>query len=142
MRPKGTKPELEARRRRGAAMLRAGRGVREVALRLGVGPGSVSRWKAMSRRGGEAGLKARPQTRRTGRLSAAQRNRLGRFLARPPESHGFRATRWTLPLVAMLIRKHFGVEYHPGHIWRIVRSLKVGGPPSPKAMAGGGKSRI
>ena len=123
MRPKGTKPELEARRRRGAAMLRAGRGVREVARRLGVSPGSVTRWKAMSRRGGKADLKSRPQTRRTGRLTAAQRNRLGRFLARPPESHGFRATRWTLPLVARLIRKHFGVKYHPGHVWRIVRSL-------------------
>jgi len=46
----------------------------------------------------------------------------------PPHARITRhSTRWTLPLVARLIRKHFGVEYHPGHVWRIVRSLKVGG---------------
>jgi len=112
----------------------AAAGISPSACRLPKGPwgrlnvkgiGTLSQAKAWHpARGGKAGLKSRPQTRRTGRLSAAQRNRLGRFLARPPESHGFRAMRWTLPLVVRLIRKHFGVEYHPGHVWRIVRSLK------------------
>jgi len=108
------------------AMVRDGRRVREVALRLGVNPGSVSRWMAMARREGEAGLKAKPQARRTGRLTAAEKKRLGRWLSRPPASHGFRATRWTLALVGWLIRKRFGVAYHPGHVWRIVRSLRAG----------------
>jgi transposase len=30
---------------------------------------------------------------------------------------------WTCPRVADLIQQNFGVDYHPGHVWRIVRQL-------------------
>jgi len=29
---------------------------------------------------------------------------------------------WTLKRIASLIRKEFGVQYHPSHLWRVLQS--------------------
>src|SRR4030042_335840 len=29
---------------------------------------------------------------------------------------------WTLPRVAEVIQRHFGIHYHPAHVWKILRS--------------------
>lgn len=123
MRPKGTKEELEARRRRAVAMLQAGKGVRQVALRVGVHPGSVSRWKAMFDAGGQEGLKAKPPPGRQARLSVAQRRRLPGLLRRGPQAWGYKTDLWTLKRVAQVIVNQFGVSYHPSQVWRILRAL-------------------
>jgi transposase len=123
MRPKGTKEELEARRRRAVAMLRAGKGVREVALRVGVHAGSVSRWKAMFEAGGQEGLKAKPPPGRQARLSKAQRRRLPALLRRGPRAWGYKTDLWTLKRVAEVIERTLAVSYHPSQVWRILRAL-------------------
>ena len=40
-----------------------------------------------------------------------------------PEAHGFPTPLWTCPRVARLIRDRFGVDYHEGHVWKLLRSL-------------------
>jgi transposase len=72
MRPKGTPAELEARRRRAAALLSQGKGVNEVARRIGCSTGSVDRWKEAIRRRGADGLKAKPHPGPRPRLDRAQ----------------------------------------------------------------------
>jgi len=40
-----------------------------------------------------------------------------------PERLGYETPLWTCQWVAHLIEKNFGVDYHPGHVWRILRQL-------------------
>jgi len=45
------------------------------------------------------------------------------LLRQGPERLGYETPLWTCPLVADLIEKNFAVDYHPGHVWRILRQL-------------------
>lgn len=112
---------MEARRRRALALLEEGLGVCEVARRLGCSPSSVSRWQAAVKAGGSEALQAKPAPGRPPRLSASQRQRLLRQLLKGAIAHGYATDLWTLPRVAEVIARLFGVRYHPAHVWRILR---------------------
>src|SRR3712207_6622342 len=55
--------------------------------------------------------------------SEAIRAKLSELLARGAPAHGFRGEVWTCARVAEVIRKEFGVSYHPAHVSRLVRAL-------------------
>jgi transposase len=57
------------------------------------------------------------------RLSDEQRARLPELLAQGAQAHGFRGEVWTCERVAVVIRREFGVSYHPAHVSRVVRGL-------------------
>jgi len=40
-----------------------------------------------------------------------------------PRAHGWSTELWTLERIGLLLQRQFGVSYHPGHVWRILRSL-------------------
>jgi transposase len=40
-----------------------------------------------------------------------------------PTAAGYASDLWTLPRIAKLIQERFGVKYHPGHIWHLMRKL-------------------
>jgi transposase len=44
-------------------------------------------------------------------------------LERGPQAHGYHTELWTLQRIADLIRKLFGVRYHPGHVHRLLGAL-------------------
>jgi transposase len=46
-----------------------------------------------------------------------------RGLRRGPQSLGYVSGLWTARRVAKLIEQECGVQYHPGHVWRILRDL-------------------
>ncbi len=123
MRPKGSAEKLEARRRLAATMLAKGRGIREVARKIGAAPSSVKRWKDAIEQGGKNALKAKPHTGRPSRLSAKQRQRLLYILQQGPRAANLRADQWTCGRVGIVIRRQFGVKYHPDHVSRILRAL-------------------
>ena len=123
MRPKGTAEELERRRRRAVGLLNKGCGIREVARRVGVAPGSVVRWRDAYEKVGTKGLDAKPHPGCPARLSQKQRERLIRLLAKGPRAHGYRTELWTLARVAEVIHRRFGVRYDPAHVWRILNTL-------------------
>lgn len=123
MRPKGTKAELEARRRRAVEMVLAGKGVREVGRLIGVDGKSVTRWRQMYEAGGDAGLKPKPQRGRTPGLSEADLGDLGRLLQAGPSAHGFATELWTLSRVGQVIRRRFKIRYHPCHVWKVLRRM-------------------
>lgn len=56
-------------------------------------------------------------------MSEEQREKLPELLSRGAPAHGFRGEVWTCERVAEVIRKEFGVSYHPAHISRLVRQL-------------------
>jgi len=123
MRPKGSAEKLETRRRLAASMLAKGRGIREVARTIGAAPSSVKRWKDALKEGGKNALKAKPHTGRPSRLSAKQRQNLLQILQQGPRAANVRADQWTCRRVGTVIRRCFGVKYHPDHVSRILRGL-------------------
>jgi transposase len=95
----------------------------EVARAVGSSRSSVTRWKAMMRRRGVAGLKAKPAPGRPPRLSKLQKRRLVRILLRGPRESGYPTDLWTCPRVAEVIERTFGVHYNPSYVWQILRRL-------------------
>jgi transposase len=121
MRPYGNPAALEARRRRAVALLEDGLGVREVARKIGCSPTSVSRWQAEVQTGGADALRAKPTPGRPPRLTTRQRTRLLNLLLKGATAQGYSTDLWTLPRVAEIIARTFGVRYHPAHVWKILR---------------------
>ncbi len=123
MRPKGSAKILEARRRRAAGLLAKGRGIREVARTIGAAPSSVKRWKDALEQGGKNALKSKPHTGRPPRLSPQQHQHLLHILKQGPRAANLRVDQWTCSRIGTVIRRCFGVKYHPDHVSRILRNL-------------------
>jgi len=123
MRTKGTAQELEARRMEAVELWRQGFGPSEVARRLGVTPSCVSRWNKILAEKGPPALRAKPHFGRKPFLSARQKQRLVKLLLKGAQQAGYENDLWTCPRVADLIEREFGVSYHPGWVWQILRDL-------------------
>ena len=123
MRPKGSARELEVRRQIGARLLQEGKGVCEVARLVEASPSSVSRWKQALEEGGMEALKSKPNRGRRARLTPEQKKSLEQVLLEGPRAAGFATDLWTLARVAQAIEQVFGVRYHPGHVWYILRDM-------------------
>ena len=123
MRPKGSAEELERRRRRAMALTDHGMRLAAVARAVGVSRASVTRWHQAYEEGGAEAMAAKPHPGKPLRLTARQRERLGKLLAQGPRKHGYSTELWTLARVAEVIAVNFGVVYHRGHVWHVLRSM-------------------
>jgi transposase len=119
-RPLGTAEELERRRRRAVELMRRGESPTTISRVLGTDRSSLYRWRAAER--GPAGLAAKPHLGPTPRLSDAQLRELEALLQRGAKAHGWPNELWTAARVAALIRRHFGIRYHPDHVRRFLRA--------------------
>jgi transposase len=66
----------------------------------------------------------RPAPGPTPTLSAAQLAQLPTLLERGAEAYGFRGQVWTCKRAAEVIRRTFGVSYHPAHVSRLLHPLR------------------
>jgi len=123
MRPCGSPKALEARRQRVVALLEQDLSLHEIARRLGCHASSVLRWRNAWRRGGWAGLKAKPAAGRPPRLTATQKARLVRLLTQGAMAHGYRTELWTTQRIATLIERRLGVCYHRNHVGKLLHQL-------------------
>lgn len=105
--------------------VRSGAAQAEVARDHGVHPSTVSRWCRRAREGGLNALARRPVSGRPPKLPPSARKRLQVRLRSPPDGTGDAAEGWTLAKVAALIQREFGVDYHPGHLSRLLRALRI-----------------
>jgi putative transposase len=119
-RPVGTAPELESRRRRAVERLARGEPLAVIARELGVNLSSLYRWRKMAT-DGPAGLAAKPQPHAAPRLNDHQLDELLVLLDQGAAAHGWPDRYWTNARVAQLIRRHFGVAFHPDHVGRLLR---------------------
>lgn len=122
-RPKGSADLLADRRRRALALLKTGLSLNEVARRIQCVASSVMRWRDAFRRHGADALKVGASPGRPPKLTSAQRRRLVRLLLKGPLAHGYRTNLWTTARIAELVRREFGVEYHPDHVGRLMHAL-------------------
>jgi transposase len=118
-RPIGTAAELERRRRRAVDLLEQGESPSIIARILGVHETSVHRWRRLARLG--PGLDAKPHPGRKPRLSASQWLEVQHLLLQGAKEHGWTNELWTADRVAALIKRHFGVEYHPEHVRSVLK---------------------
>lgn len=94
---------------------------KEIAAALAVSRAAVSGWLKRARAGGVEALRRHPAPGPTPKLTAEQRAALPDLLAKGAEAHGFVGQVWTTTRVATVIRRAFGVSYHPAHISRLLR---------------------
>jgi transposase len=114
----------EGRRLRAYELKQQGWKQTEIADALGVTEGAVSQWMKRAREEGVEGLRHKPPPGATPRLSEQERTKLPELLAQGAEAHGFRGDVWTCERVAIVIRKEFGVSYHPAHVSRLLKALR------------------
>jgi len=114
---------LEKRRIQAAALLRQGVSQSEVARQVGVHRQSVSEWAAKLREQGKRGLRKAGRAGRRPRLRPEDIQRIERGLKRGAEGLGYETNLWTAHRVTHLIEQECGIQYHPGHVWRILRQM-------------------
>ena len=124
--PRGVKRDfvaLEKRRLSAVKLFRKNLNNSEIGRRLKVSNQTVSRWRTEHRKGGNVALRSAGRAGRLASLSDTDKARLVELLLDGPERLRYETPLWTCQRVAHLIEENFGVDYHPGHVWRILRQL-------------------
>jgi transposase len=80
----------------------------EIAEALGVSQAAVSQWLKRAREGGVQALKSQPRAGAAPRLTEEQQAELLEHLTAGAEAYGFYGDVWTLPRIAIVIKKEFG----------------------------------
>lgn len=56
-------------------------------------------------------------------MSATQREQLADILDSGPVAYGLNTGVWTSPLLAQIVAEEFDVQYHPGHVRRLLGQM-------------------
>jgi transposase len=110
----------EGRRFRAWELDQEGWKVGHIAAALGVTHGAVSQWLQRAREKGVTALARHPPPGRTPRLTPEQQAKVPDLLRRGAEAWGFQGERWTRQRVAAVLKREFGVAYHPAHVSRLL----------------------
>ena len=114
---------LRKRRLKAVALFERGERQCSVAQHLRVSRQSVSEWWIAWRDGNTQVLNGATRAGRKPRLEKEQLALIEKELLRGAVAHGYETDLWTLPRVAKLIGKVTGVNYHPGHVWKILHQM-------------------
>ncbi len=113
----------EGRRLRALELHEQGWQGKAIAAALGVTAGAVSQWLKRSRTDGREALRSHPPPGPTPKLAEAQRVALPHLLEKGAEAYGFVGDVWTTKRIAVVIKRAFGVSYHPAHVSRLMRQI-------------------
>jgi transposase len=123
-RPRRDFAAMEARRMRAADLFAKGKlSQADIGRELGVSHQTVSDWYEKWEAGGKAALKAAGRAGRPPKVTPEQLARVEHALECGPKANGFPTDLWTLARVAEVIAAVTGVQYHPGHVWRVLRQM-------------------
>ena len=115
--------EREQRRLLAGNLFKKGVSQAEVARQMGVSRQSTSRWYQQFIKEGIAGLRHNGQKGRPSKLTEKQKEQLQVILSKGARKYGFALDLWTLPRIAKVIEKTFGIKYRTTHVWWIMSSL-------------------
>jgi transposase len=113
----------EGRRLRALELHEQGWSGQAIAAALGVTGGAISQWLTRARAGGREALRSHPPPGPTPKLTEAQRAALPGVLAKGAEAYDFVGDVWTTKRIAVVIKRVFGVSYHPAHVSRLMRQV-------------------
>jgi transposase len=114
---------MEQRRLRAAELFEQGQTQAEVARTLRVSRQSAHDWYVRWQANGTDGLRAAGRAGRRPRLSVEQREAISQALLQGARAHGFDTDLWTLARVATVVEEVTGIAHHPGHVWRVLKSM-------------------
>jgi transposase len=108
-----------------AVRLRAdGYGIDEIARMLRRPYRTAQDWCRLWRMDGLRGMEPKTSTRgRPKKLGSHERLLLSKAIDRSPRAAGYHGSVWTSPMLVDFIRKRWGVEYHQGHVRRLLHQL-------------------
>jgi len=111
---------MEKRRKQAGKLFAKECSAPEVARRLGVARQVAYRWRSAWEQGGTQALASKGPAGPKAKLTVEQTHQITEALLAGPVAHGYKTALWTLPRVASLIEELTGVDYHPGHVWRLL----------------------
>ena len=121
----------EGRRLRAWELWQQGWKQKDIAVALGVSKGAVSQWLTRAKAEGREGLRRHVAPGPQRKLTPERLEQLPQVLNQGAEAFGFRGDVWTSAGVAEVIKREFGVQYHPAHCSRLFRDLnRVNRSPS------------
>lgn len=115
--------QLERRRLKASKLFEKGVYDAEVARRCQVSRVAAHNWRRIWKKSGKKGLKAAASLGRKSKLTENKIKRVRQALLKGPKVAGYATEIWTLERIAKLIRKTVKVSYHPGNVWRVLRSM-------------------
>jgi transposase len=114
----------EWRRLRAWELAQQGWSQKKIAEALGVTEGAVSQWMKKGRELGVEGLRGKIAEGPLSRLTKEQLEQLPALLQQVAEARGFHGAVWTTQRVALLIKKQFGISYHPAYMSRLLKQIR------------------
>ena len=114
---------LEANRYAAIRLNKAGVHPNVIASSFGVTRQAVYGWFRKHGKDGEDGLKSRKAVGRETNLTKKQLDELLTLLRNPASKLGYATDLWSGTKVRHLIKHRFGIDYHPKHMPRLLRSL-------------------
>jgi len=82
----------------------------------------VSEWLQRYQAEGVDGLLEGYRSGRPAELGEKQKQQLGDILDSGPVAYGLDTGLWTSPRIAWVIEQEFGVQYHPGHVRKLLHA--------------------
>src|ERR1039457_6760655 len=82
----------------------------------------VSEWLQRYQTDGVDGLLEGYRSGRPSELTEKQQQQLGDILDSGPVAYGLDNGIWTSPMIAWVIEEEFGVQYHPGHVRKLLHA--------------------
>lgn len=112
-----------AKRLQAVVLNSQGRTSGELAEFLQAPRSKVSEWLARYQAHGVEGLLEGQRSGRPAELTARQRQQLADILDSGPVAYGLDTGVWTSPMIAWVLEEEFGVQYHPGHVRRLLHEI-------------------
>jgi len=112
-----------AKRLQAVVLNAEGRTSGELAAVLKAPRSRVSEWLSRYQQHGLEGLLEGYRSGRPSTLTSPQRTQLGDILDSGPVTYGMDSGVWTWPMIACVIEEEFGVQYHPGHVRKLLHGL-------------------
>jgi transposase len=100
-----------------------GRTTSQIADSLKVHRSSIPLWIEHWNQHRERGLLEGHRAGRPGELNPAQRVQLQDILDSGPVAYGLETGIWTSPVIRRVIADEFQVDYHPGHVRKLLKQL-------------------
>lgn len=114
--------KLERRRLKAGEYFNSGKSEAWVARHFKVSPVAAWKWHQAWSKDKKQGLASKGRCGAKKKLTKEELKKIDRLLLKGAEHNGFSSPLWTLDRVAEVIRKEVRVMYHPGHVWKILRS--------------------
>jgi transposase len=109
-----------AKRLRAVALNSEGHTSGELAKILQAPRSKVSEWLKRYQTDGINGLLEGYRSGRPSVMSEKQQKQLGDILDSGPVAYGLDSGIWTSPMIARVIETEFGIQYHPGHVRKLL----------------------